>query len=81
MSSMFISPFESDIETIFRSNDGELLMLGIRSACPFSRLLSLAFTSVELGVENERDEFIPRVGSNANIPLYDYVGGSQPPLN
>ena len=56
-------------------------MLGIRSACPFSRLLSLAFTSVELGVENERDEFIPRVGSNANIPLYDYVGGSQPPLN
>lgn len=56
-------------------------MLGIHSACPFPRPLYLAFTSVELGVENGRGEFIPGVGSNANIPLYDYVGGSQPPLN
>lgn len=77
MSSMFISPFESDMETIFRSNDGELLMLPVLSPQP----LSLAFTSIELGVENGRDEFIPGVGSNASIPLYDYVGGSQPPLN
>ena len=27
-------------------------------------------------MENDRDEFIPeKVGSNANIPLYDYVEG------
>lgn len=40
--------------------------------------LNLARTSLTLGVKSERDVFSPeRVASNAAVPLYDYVGGSQ----
>lgn len=37
--------------------------------------------SLRWRAENERGVFIPeRVGSSANVPLYSYVGGSQPHL-